>query len=205
MVGAAGAATDEDLAFANFGASAELLLEDFYSQALEAKVVRGPGVNALRQGRSAAARHARALCELLAGAGDTPPLEEDFAFAWPRTARSRPRGATVTTGLGVLRALLGAYQTAAASASVPDYRVLYASLAASARPADRGPVRALAARAGCEPFPVATDLETASAALEPVPGLGGRDETSPHRRRRRRLASLRPRFAAGAGARRRSR
>ena len=37
----------------------------------------------------------------------------------------------MTTGLAVLRALLGAYQTAAASVSNPSYRMLYASLAAS--------------------------------------------------------------------------
>ena len=36
-----------------------------------------------------------------------------------------------TTGLAVLRALLGAYQTAAASVANPSYRMLYASLGAS--------------------------------------------------------------------------
>ena len=63
------------------------------------------------------------------------------------------------------RALLGAYQTAAASVADPAYRVLYASLAASVSQQ----LATLAARAGqsaIEPFPVAMDLEAASDALE---------------------------------------
>jgi len=71
----------------------------------------------------------------------------------------------VATGTGVLRALLGAYQTAAASVSNPAYGVLYASLAASVSQQ----LATLAAHAGqnvIEPFPTAMDLETASDALE---------------------------------------
>ena len=66
----------------------------------------------------------------------------------------------------LLRALLGAYQTAGATASVPDYRVLYASLGASLGQQ----IAALSAPAGAEPFPVAADLEAASAVLEPYLG-----------------------------------
>ncbi len=164
LVGTAGAVTDEDLSFANFGAAGELLLKDFYSQALGAKVVRGPGYRALRQGRSAAARHARALSELLEGAGDTPPAEEDFAFTWPaRTFRTS--GAILTTALGVLRALQGSYLTAAASATVPSYRVLYSSLAASAGQ-QIGALTLLSRGAELHPFPVALELEAASVALD---------------------------------------
>src|SRR3954464_15211253 len=66
--GAAGAATDDDLAFANFGVSAELLLKDFYARALDGKLFTGPRTQVLRQGRSAAAQHAKALGDLLTGA-----------------------------------------------------------------------------------------------------------------------------------------
>ena len=160
----AGAATDDELAFANFGASAELLLKDFYAKALEAKVLDGEATDALKRGRAAAGQHAKALADLLTGAGDVPPVEEDFDFAWPartfRTARS-----TTTTGLSVLRALLGAYQTAAASVLEPSYRVLYASLAASVGQ-QIGVMTLLAGAAGTEPFPVAMELESASTALE---------------------------------------
>ena len=156
--------TDEDLAFANFGAAGELLLKDFYANALESKLLRGPGYRILRQGRAAAAKHARALSALLEGAGDTPPAEEDFAFTWPaRTFRTS--GSMLSTVLGVLRALQGSYETGAISASVASYRVLYSSLAVSAGQ-QIGAFSALSGGAELHPFPVALDLEAASAALD---------------------------------------
>jgi hypothetical protein len=160
----AAAATDDDLAFANFGASTEFLVKDFYAKALVAKVLSNQGVAVAKRGRAAAARHARALSDLLVGAGDVAPVEEDFQFEWPdktfQTAQS-----TVTTGSNVLRALLGAYQTAGAAVSDASYRVLYASLAASVGQ-QIGALELLAGRAGAEPFPVAMDLEAASNSLE---------------------------------------
>lgn len=161
--GTAVGATEDDLAFANFGVSAELLLKDFYSRALASKRFSGARAGALRQGRLAATKHARALSVLLVGAGDTPPLEQDFEFAWPRrTFSSSP--ATVRTGLTVLKALLGSYQTAAASASAADYRILFASLESTAQ--QIGALSALSGLVGARSFPVATDVETASAAIE---------------------------------------
>jgi len=164
LVGAS-AATDEDLAYANFGISAELLLKDFYAKALEAKLVGGAGRGVLRRGRSASAQHAKALGQLLTGAGDTPPVEEDFAFEWPAPT-FKSTASVVRTGLGVLRALLGAYQTAAATATEPTYRALYASLAASVGQ-QIGALASLAPPpAGVESFPAALDLESASSALD---------------------------------------
>ena len=160
----AGAATEDELAFANFGASVELLLKDFYARALQEKALRASAVDALKRGRAAAAQHAKALADLLSGAGDVAPVEEDFEFVWP-TETFKTARATTRTGLGVLRALLGAYQTAAASVLEPSYRVLYASLAASVGQ-QIGELAALAGSAGTEPFPVALELESASTALE---------------------------------------
>lgn len=154
------AATDEDLAFANFAVSAELLLADLYARAPAA----GTATRALRAGRTAALRHARALSALLAGAGETAPTAEDFAFEWPASVLAT-QSAVATTAAGVLRALLGAYQTAVATVSVPSHRVLYASLTASVGQ-QLGAVAALSGRPVAEPFPVAVDLETASATLE---------------------------------------
>ena len=163
-LGSAGAAADDELAYANFGASVEFLLKDFYARALDAKVISGRGLGVLRRGHSAAAQHAKALSDLLAGAGDVAPVEEDFAFEWPaRTFRTSQ--ALVTTGAGVLEALLGAYQSASSSVTEPSYRVLYASLAASVAQ-QIGALSALSASTGVEPFPVALDLETASNTLE---------------------------------------
>ncbi len=41
---ARGAATDDELAFANFGASTEFLVKDFYAKALEAKLLPKAGL-----------------------------------------------------------------------------------------------------------------------------------------------------------------
>ncbi len=161
---AAGAATEDELAFANFGASSELLLKDFYARAREAKILGGDAADTLRRGQAAAAQHAKALSDLLTGAGDVPPVEEDFEFAWPASTFKTVRS-TMRTGLGVLRALLGAYQTGAAQVVEPSYRVLYASLAASVGQ-QVGALASLSGAAGTEPFPVAMELEAASTALE---------------------------------------
>src|SRR5262245_52802503 len=107
-VGGASAATEDEIAFANFGASTELLLQDFYSKAVEAKQLSRAGLAAAKRGRAAAAQHARALSDLLVGAGDAAPAEEDFEFVWPAPT-FRTADATVATGLAVLRALLGVY------------------------------------------------------------------------------------------------
>jgi hypothetical protein len=159
-----GAASGDELAFANFGISAEFLLKDFHSKALAARVSSPKQAKVLRAGRSAAAQHAKALSDLLVGAGQTAPVEEDFAFEWPEKTFTS-ESTIVDTGLEVLRPLLASYQTAAASVSEPDYRVLYASLAASLGQ-QVGALSALSRTMGAEPFPVAIDLETASAALE---------------------------------------
>jgi len=155
------AATEDDLAFANFGASTEFLVRDFYAQALAAKLVPGPTVAVLKRGRAAAGQHAKALSDLLTNAGDVAPLPEDFEFAWPANT-FKSQKAMLDTGRAVLRALLGVYQTAAATASEQPYRVLYASLAASVSQQ----IVALAGVSAAEPFPTAMDIEAASDALE---------------------------------------
>jgi Ferritin-like domain len=164
FVRSARAVTEDDLAFANFGAASELLLKDFYANALQAKLLRGSGYTVLRQGRSAAARHATALSAVLTGAGDAAPVEEDFEFVWP-TRTFRTAGSILTTGSALHRALQGAYQAGAASASEASYRVLYASLAAAAGQ-QLGALTVLSGDIEIHPFPVALDLEAASAALE---------------------------------------
>jgi len=163
-LGTAAAATDDDLAFANFGVSTEFLLKEFYERALAAKQFGTHRANVLRHGRLAATNHAKALSKLLVSFGDAPPLEEDFEFAWPKRAFAAPPQ-TVRTGRVILGALLGTYQTAAASSSVIDYRTLYASLAASVGEQSAS-VAALSSPVGAKSFPAAMDVETASARLE---------------------------------------
>lgn len=161
----AAAATESDLAFANFGLATSYLVADFYSRALEAARVDPEQRRTLRAGRAAASGHARALTELLTGAGDTPAAAEDFAFEWPATTFGSAASIR-RTGVAVLKAALAAYQRAAATVTEPTYRVLFASLVASVAQQIGG----LDAGTGAEPFPVALDLEAASAALEPYLG-----------------------------------
>jgi hypothetical protein len=158
------AATDDELAYANFAVSGELLLADLYGSALAANAVTGPGRAALRNGRGAAVQHAGALSGLLSGAGQDAPTAEDFDFQWPAKAFATP-AAVASTGRIVLRTMLGLYQTAVVAVSEPGYRILYASLAASAGQ-QLGALSALAASSVVEPFPAALDLESASGALE---------------------------------------
>ncbi len=158
----ASAATDEDLAYANFGLASSYLLADFYGRALESGRLGPTARPTLRQGRSASTLQARALTGLLTGAGDTPATAEDFSFEWPSAALATA-AATRRTGLTVLDAVRGAHQSAAATLSEPSYRVLFASLAASV--AEQVGALTLPG-AGVKPFPVALDLEAASAALE---------------------------------------
>ncbi len=164
----ASAATDDELAYANFAVSGELLLADLYAKALAAKVVTGPGRVALRDGRRAATRHAGALAGLLTGAGQDAPTAEDFDFQWPEKTFDTP-AATASTGRVVLRTMLGVYQTAIVAVSETSYRILYASLAASAGQ-QLGTLPALAGAGVVEPFPVALGLESASGTLEPYLG-----------------------------------
>ena len=154
-------ATEEELAFANFGASVELLAKDFYTRALGARIGKA---GLLREGRAAAARHAKALSNLLVAAGDVAPSEADFAFRWPAATFRTSRAATAT-GLTILRALGGAYQTAGATVTEPSYRVLYASLAGSVGQ-QIGGLLSLTSRSEVDAFPVAMALESATNAAE---------------------------------------
>lgn len=161
-VRSAAAATDDDLAYANFGLASSYLLADFYGRALQSGRLGSAALPTLRRGRSASTLQARALTDLLTGAGDTPATADDFTFEWP-AATLATAAATRRTGLTVLNAVRGAYQTASATLSESSYRVLFASLAASV--AEQAGALALPG-AGVEPFPAALGLEAASAALE---------------------------------------
>ncbi len=157
------AATDDELAYANFALAAAYLSADYYTRALEADTLGTDARPTLRSGRSASLSHARAISDLVTGAGDTPAASDDFAFEWPAKAFATAP-AIRKTGFDVLRPTLGAYQSAAATVSEPSYRVLYASLVASVGQQIGALVGSVGERV--EPFPPALDLETASDALE---------------------------------------
>ncbi len=165
------------------------LLADFYGRALQSGRLGPAARPTLRQGRTASNLQARALTDLLTGAGDTPATVEDFTFEWPTTALATA-AATRRTGLIVLRTVLGAYQGAAATLSETSYRVLFASLATSV--AEQAGALALPG-AAVDSFPVALDLEAAGAALERYLGSRRSREESSYaaaRLARRRVAAL---------------
>ena len=161
----AGAATDDDLAYANFAAATELLLKDFYAKARAAKLFGGQLDNSFVHGGFAAGEHVTALSAVLTESGQTAPLEEDFDFAWPEGTFASKKSAA-TAGLTVVDSLLGVYLTGATTSPTGSFRVLYASLAASL-----GEQRSALSLARGRPaignsFPVALELETASTAVE---------------------------------------
>ena len=158
----AAAATDDDLAHAHFGLASSYLLADYYRRAIQGGRLGPAARPTLRCGRSASTLQARALTDLLTGAGDTPATAEDFELVWPAAALATA-AATRRTGLALLNAVRGAYQTASGTLSESSHRMLFASLAASV--AEQAGALALPG-AGVAPFPVALDLEAASAALE---------------------------------------
>jgi len=157
-------ATDDELAYANFGLATEFLLRDFYTQAAAAKLVGGSAARNLARGRFNAAEHAAALGTLLTGAGQTAAVEEDFTFVWPDGTFAKA-DAAATIGLTITQALLGTYLSAVGSISIASYRTLFASMAANLAQQ----VGALSELAGGRvvgiSFPAAVDVQTASDAV----------------------------------------
>ena len=162
-------ATDEELAYANFGIAAEFLLQDFYAKVTDAKLFGAEAQHNMTAGGRSASEHAAALRQLLTDAGQTPALVEDFEFAWPEGTFDS-KDATAAAGLGVARTLLGLYLTAATAVSVPSYRVLFTSMAANLAQQAAALSQTLGGRITGVSFPAAIDLEAASDALEPLLG-----------------------------------
>ncbi len=162
---AALAATDDELAYANFGQATEFLLKDFYAKATAAKLFGAAAGREFARGGVSAAQHADALGQLLTDAGQTAAVEEDFEFAWPAGTFAKKSSIT-SAGLTVTRPLLGVYQTAAAAISIPSYRTLYASIAVNVAQQ----IGALGQLSGGSvvgvSFPPAIDVQTASDTIE---------------------------------------
>ena len=161
----AAAATDDELAYANFGAATELLLRDYYAKLREAKLYRGSLANAFARARVAAGEHVAALSTLLTDSAQTPPLEEDFEFVWP-AATFKTKKPAATAGLTIVETLLGVYLTAAATSPTEPVRVLFSSLAASLGEQRAALSLARGRSAIGNALPTALDLESASARIE---------------------------------------
>jgi hypothetical protein len=162
---AALAATDDELAYANFGLATEFLLKDFYAKTVAAKLVSGAVARELARGGLNATQHAEALSKLLAGAGQTAAVEEDFELVWPDGTFANNSSAS-TTGLKIAQPLLGVYLSAAAAISIMSYRTLFASMAANLAQQVGALSQLSGGRVVGISFPSAVDVETASDAIE---------------------------------------
>ncbi len=162
---AALAATDDELAYANFGQAAEFLLRDFYARTAAAELMRGDAAREIARGHLNATQHADALSKLLAGAGQSVAVEEDFEFAWP-DGTFASQSAAATTGLKVAQPLLGVYLTASSTISIASYRTLFASMGASLAQQVGSLTRLAGGRIVGVSFPPMIDLPTASDAIE---------------------------------------
>ena len=163
------AASEDELAYANFAIAAELLMQDFYARALAAKLFVGTAKNGATHARFNEGEHVKALSTLLTDAGQSVPLPEDFAFQWPKGS-FRSAGAAAKTGIAIESAAIGAYVSAATVITIPSYRSLFARILA-----DEGQHLAMLSwlvrgRPVGISFPPAVDLEAATNALEPYLG-----------------------------------
>ncbi len=158
-------ATDDELAYANFGQATEFLLKDFYTKTIEAKLFSGTAARGFARGGLNATQHATALAALLTGAGQTAAVEEDFEFAWPDGTFANEKSATAA-GLTITQPLLGVYLSAAAAISIASYRTLFASMAANLAQQVGSLTQLSGGRVIGVSFPPAVDVETASDAIE---------------------------------------
>lgn len=164
-VEAALVATDDELAYANFGLAAELLLDDFWVRTGAAGVFAGAWAREQAAGVRAAREHVGALSDLLSSAGQTAAVAEDFSFSWPAGAFAR-RSVAAKIGGEIARAAAGAYLSAVAAVSTQSYRVLYGALAASLSQQIAVLSRASGRRGIGNSFPASLELEPASVALD---------------------------------------
>ena len=161
----ASAATEDEIAYANFGQATAFLLEDFYARAHATKLFKGPAVREILRAGFNAGEHATALGKLLTDAGQQPAVEKDFEFSWPRGAFAS-RASMVKTGLLITENLGGVYISALTAVSPSSYRRLYASMLANLAQQ----IAFLSAESGGRAvgisFPAAVEIETASKAIE---------------------------------------
>lgn len=159
------AATDDELAFANFGQATELLLADLYDRSVTSGLFERHGAREIRRAALNAREHAAALAGLLTGAGQQAASPEDFEFDWP-DGTFASRSAVGEVGLVITESLAGVYASALTVVSIPSHRRLYASMLASLsrQIAFLGP--ASGGRAIGISFPPALEIEAASDAIE---------------------------------------
>ena len=162
-------ASEGEVAYANFAIAAEYLMADYYARILTARLLHGSARNGATVARRNEQDHVAALATLLADAGQTIPVAQDFEFAWP-AGTFRSLGDATSAGTRIEAAVVGAYLTAATTITVESYRLLFAR--ALADHAQHLAVLSWVSigKPVAGAFPTALSLEEATSQLEPYLG-----------------------------------
>jgi hypothetical protein len=158
--------TESDLATIRLAASAELLAQAFYTQALSSKKLAGEEDEYLEKALANEKEHYDALARAL---GDTAPVEGDFQFVFPKDTFSLRRR-ILRFGTVLETVFVGTYAGAAGSLSLDSLRSVAAQIGAS----ESQHLSVLRDLRGASPvgpaFPRTFDVEQASAILDPFLG-----------------------------------
>jgi hypothetical protein len=158
--------TEGDLAVVRLAASAELLAQAFYTEAIGSKKFTKEEEAYFQKALANEKEHYDTLANVL---GDAAPLAADFAFAFPKDTFSR-RGRILRLGTALETVFVGTYAGAAGTLTVADLRTVAAQIAAS----ESRHLSVIADLRGSSPvgpaFPPAFDVEQASAVLDPFFG-----------------------------------
>lgn len=121
--------SDLDLANARLLTAVELLLADFYGQAIKADKFGPQGKDALERALFNEKEHYASVSSILSSAGQTPAVAGDIDFSYPAKAFDS-LGATAKLGLELEQIALGAYLGAVAAANT-SLKQGFAQIAAS--------------------------------------------------------------------------
>jgi hypothetical protein len=121
--------SDLDLANARLLVAVELLLADFYGQAVKADRFGPAGKDSLERALFNENEHYASVSSILSSAGQTPAVAGDIDFSYPAKSFDS-RGATAKLGLKLEQIALGAYLGAVAAVN-PTLKQRFAQIAAS--------------------------------------------------------------------------
>lgn len=121
---------DADLAYARLLVGAELLASDFYAQAIASQQFSGDVLKYVKRALFNEQEHYQTVSEVLTGAGQTPAVAEDFAFAYPKGTFAS-KASIAQLGVTLETAFLAAYLGAVDGLQTTGLKQPMARIAAS--------------------------------------------------------------------------
>ena len=119
-----------DLAYARLLVGAELLVSDFYGQAVAAANASPPVLRYLRKAYANEQEHYRSVAGILSGAGVTPAAAADIDFRYPRGTFAS-QASILTLAQQLESVVLGAYLGAVGGMQADPFKQGIAQIAAS--------------------------------------------------------------------------